>query len=335
MANEYRIGRLGDGFVVTWWEDGKRRRYRLTAQSRKEAEGEAIAVAQREAVKSNDATVQTLWDLYQKEKTGRRVAAAMDSEWKVIGPYFGHLRFDAIDTAVCRAYVRLQRANKRKDGTIWTEMGRLRTVLEWARKGRLIPFAPAIERPSKPAPRDRWLSDAEIAKLMEVDTAHHIKLAMQLMLATAGRVGAVLDLTWDRVDFEREQIDLRIDSTGPRKGRAVVPMNTDLRASLSHAKRVALSDYVIEWGGSRVASIKTGFYAAVKNAGLKNVSPHVLRHTAAVKMAAGGVPISQISQYLGHTSTYVTERVYARFAPDHLREAAEILNFSTGLRLVK
>ncbi len=35
------------------------------------------------------------------------------------------------------------------------------------------------------------------------------EFAILLMLTTAGRVGAILDLTWDRVDFDRAQIDLR------------------------------------------------------------------------------------------------------------------------------
>jgi integrase len=164
--------------------------------------------------------------------------------------------------------------------------------------------------------------------------AHHIKLAILLMLSTAGRVGAILDLTWDRVDFERNQVNLRVDATGPRKGRAIVPMNAGLRAALAAAKEAALSPYVVEWAGDRVQGIKTGFNAAVRAAGLVGVSPHVLRHTAAVHMAQAGRPMSKISQYLGHTSTAVTERVYARFAPEHLREEADILDF-TKIRSAK
>ena len=55
-------------------------------------------------------------------------------------------------------------------------------------------------------------------------------------------------------------------------------------------------------------------------------SPHVLRHTAAVWMAEDGVPIQQIAQYLGHNDSRTTERVYARFSPDYLREVAKALN---------
>jgi integrase len=43
-------------------------------------------------------------------------------------------------------------------------------------------------------------------------------LEIILMLSTAGRLGAILDLTWDRVDFTRDQIRLRRDDNVTRKG---------------------------------------------------------------------------------------------------------------------
>jgi len=148
------------------------------------------------------------------------------------------------------------------------------------------------------------------------------------MRSTAARVGAVLELTWARVGLERGQINLRTDATGPRKGRAVVPINAGLRAALTSAREAARTDYVIEWAGEPVKGIKTGFNAAVKAAGLEKVSPHVLRHTAAVHMAEAGIPMDEISQYLGHSNVGVTARVYARFSPDHLRKAADVLDFT-------
>ena len=322
---DYRIGRLKGRFVVTWsGDDGKRRRHRLDARDAKEAERAAIDVIRRETAQADHVTVADLWKRYREEKEGRRVAQAMAYEWKAVGPHFGHLRPDQITIKSCREYTAVRRKAGKHDGTIWTELGHLRTVLRWAYGDQ----APRIERPAKPAPKDRWLTDQEVARLLDTPMAHHIKLAILLMLSTAARVGAALELTWDRVDFERGQIDLRTDATGPRKGRAIVAMNAGLRAALTHAKAAALTDHVIEWAGQPVKNIKTGFYKAVRDAGLDGVSPHVLRHTAGVKLAAAGVPMHKISQIMGHSNTSVTERVYARFAPDHMRDEAAILDFA-------
>lgn len=333
-ATDYRIGRLNGGFVVTWWDDGKRRRYRLDAQSRAEAEGEAADRIRTERAKSAGSTIAELWELYRIEKRGRRIAEAMKFEWRKMAPFFGNLRPDQVTIDLCRAYSEARRVVGKQDGTIWTELGHLRTVFLWAASRRLIAYAPAVERPAKPAPKGRWLTLEEIARLLDAPKAHHIQLAILLMLSTAGRVGAILELTWDRVDFDGGWINLRTTETGPRKGRAVVPMNAGLRAALSQAKGAALTDWVVEWAGQPVKSIKTGFKKAVRDAKLDDVSPHTLRHTAAVHLVAGGVAMQKVSQYLGHSSIAVTERVYGRYAPDHLREEAAILDFTTRAKAV-
>jgi len=105
------------------------------------------------------------------------------------------------------------------------------------------------------------------------------------------------------------------------KGRATVPINNTLLAALHEAKQGELTGHVIEWAGAPVKSIKKGIATAARNAGIENVSPHVFRHTAAVWMAEAGIPMSEIAQYLGHSNTSVTEKVYACCSPEHLRGA--------------
>lgn len=111
----------------------------------------------------------------------------------------------------------------------------------------LIPQAPHIERPPKPAPRERYLIRAEINRLLATECQPHIRLDILLLLTTAGRVGAVLDLTWDRVDLQRGQVNLRRDQIGPRKGRVIVPINNTLLTALLVARQAAFSDHVVEW----------------------------------------------------------------------------------------
>nr|WP_254436845.1 site-specific integrase [Ruegeria arenilitoris] len=241
-------------------------------------------------------------------------------------PWFGAFRPDQISVQDCKAYIADRRQAGIQDGTIWTQLGKLRTCLNWAEKTGLIDRAPYIERPSKPAPKERYLTRQEISQLLAVDCAPHIKLAIWLMLSTAARVTAVLELTWDRVDFERRQINLRTGD-GQRKGRAIVPMTESLYAALLNARKAALSDYVVEWAGGSVKSIKKGFKAAAVAAGLPDVSPHVLRHTAAVHMAEASISMEEIAQFLGHSDSRITASVYARYSPEHLRKAASALEF--------
>lgn len=332
---EYRIGRLKGRFVVTWIEpDGKRRRYRLDALTRKAAEAEALDVIAQQNIPKTGATVADLWAQYREYLGDRPTGITMKYTGLAVLAHFGHLRPDQVTLATCNSYAAARIKAGKSAGTAHTELGHLRSTLTWAAKIGAIDRAPHIFRPHKPAPKDRYLNHAEIDRLIAAECEPHVKLAIVLMLTTAARMGAVLDLTWDRVDMERGQIDLRIQAMGPRKGRAVVPINPTLRAALATAKEAAISDYVIEWAGDPVKSIRRGFDRAAKDARLDGIGPHTLRHTAAVHMAAAGIPLHKISQFLGHSNTTITERVYSRFAPDHMHDAAAVLDFGK-LRVVK
>jgi integrase len=160
----------------------------------------------------------------------------------------------------------------------------------------------------------------------------HVKLFVILAITTAGRKGALLALTWDRVSFEHATIDLREPETidpltkKARKSRAIVPMTALARAALTEAKAGALTDHVIEWDGEPVKNIRKGFMAAVERAGLKDVTPHSLRHVAASWLASSGIEMELIARHLGHRDPSVTRQVYAKPDVESMRPAAEIID---------
>src|SRR5262249_43846988 len=106
-------------------------------------------------------------------------------------PFFGHLLPDHITSAGCRDYLNQRRLDGVKTGTLHTELAALRAALRWASKQQppWIDHAPEIWMPSKPEPRERHLSKAEAATLVEACQAPHIRLFVLLALHTAGRSG--------------------------------------------------------------------------------------------------------------------------------------------------
>lgn len=263
---------------------------------------------------------------------GRPVAKIMPFEWKALDARFGSMDAEAIEIADCRAHIVERRAAGRKDGTIITELGRLRMVLKWAQKNKLIDRAPDIERPAAVKRRERHLTAHEVRRLAAACKAPHLELFVHLAYATAGRVGAILGLTWDRCDFAREKIDLEDPGIViPHKGRAIVPMTRTIKTRLLAAQAGTRSDFVIEWNGRRVGSVKKGLASAADAAGLQHTHPHLLRHSAPVRMAETGIDMEEIRSYLGHENVATTRRIYARFSPDHLRGAAASLELDEGL----
>jgi integrase len=301
-------------WYAVWREAGETRRRALRTRDR-DAALRALADYQRALAAPAD-TVAGIWAAYQAERPRERAGWA----WRHLASPFAALRPDQITRALCRAYIEQRRGQGAGDGTIHTELTFLRAALHHHQRG----LGAAVELPPKPPPASRHLTRAEYARLLGAAQTPHVRLFVVLALATAARMGALLELTWDRVDFERGTIRLAAGAR-TRKGRATVPMTDTARRELLTAAEGRTSAYVIEYAGERVGKVRKAFARAAEAAGVPWCTPHVLRHTAAVWMAEAGVPMSEIAQYLGHTDSRTTERVYARFSPEHLRRAAGAL----------
>lgn len=165
-----------------------------------------------------------------------------------MGPALGSFSADQINDATMNEFLeaRQRKAIRRRgrplsNGTLLQDVTIAQTILNYAKKKKLIDISVHLTKPEKPAPKEIWFDRGEIRRLLdEVEGVPHLYTATLLMLATAGRVAAVLELTWDRVDFKDDWIDLRIDPKRPAKGRARIPMNRGLRNHLFKVKDVRL-----------------------------------------------------------------------------------------------
>lgn len=303
-------------WYAVWVEGGKTRRRALRCSDELSAKQSLADLKKASAGRLE--TVADIMETYLADRDGIATAPErLRFAWKALKPTFGHLRPDQIDRDLCRRYAATRGG---KVGTVIKELTVLRAGLRWQNK-----HTPAqIEIPSGDPPRDRHLTRDEYGRLLGVAASPHVRLFIVLALASAGRAAAILGLTWDRVDFVRGQIALGPD-IGRRKGRATVPMNDTARAALLEAQKAALSPYVIEYAGKRVTSIKKAFARTAKKAGMPDVTPHVLRHTAAVWMVEAGVSMDMVAQYLGHSDSRITQKVYARFQPGFMADAARAL----------
>jgi integrase len=327
---DFKQQRVNGKFYVVWYEDGKRQRRSLGTSDSQEA---ACALTEFKrafdiATTGTPTDMTTIYQAYvdDRQSEAKPAVPRIKDAWKHLCHVFGAVAPSQITEGVCRAYARDRKATGASDGTTHVELGYLRAAVRFAMRRKWITVEPYIPLPRKPEPKDHHLTKDEARLLLASAIMPHVKLFIVLALATAGRAGAILDLSWNRIDFERRRIYLRDpDKIVTIKGRAVTPMNQMAYDALSEAKAAALTPFVIEWACHKVASVKKAVARASARAGLV-CTPHVLRHTAAVWMAEAGVPMEQISQYLGHTNTETTRRVYARFSPDFLQSAAAALD---------
>lgn len=337
QVGKYRLNRLGGEACAVWRDDttGRRRRFRLGVRTEAEGRAELARFARRAdaAQALTAATVGAIWDAYvaDRERDGKGMAIYREN-WKALAPHFAALGPDEIGVEAARAYAESRFAIGRKPATVATELVRLRTALNWAARRRIIDRAPYVWVPSPGRPRSRTLSEDEIAAILDAAQAPHVRLFAVLALATGGRHSAILELTWDRVDFAAGAIDLRVPrvvapmSKRHWKGRAQVAMNGLARAALEEARHAATGAHVIEWNGRPVRSVKKAFAAAVERAGLAGVTPHTFRHSVASLQWAAGIDPHVVARFLGHRDVKTTSTIYAKPSPAYTAGAAAVVD---------
>lgn len=260
-----------------------------------------------------------------------------------VGPliqHLGNLTPEQLLRQVIREYPKLRRKAPAKgrgirNGTILREIGTLRAALAWGVECGLIASYPHISNPVTTAPpKDRWLTREEAKALLAQCREPQTRTFVMLALMTAARSGAILELRWERDSANPELAAIlwgqNLIDYGPGHGnkrRAVVPMNKELRKFLESMRELACSDHVIERHGRPVESIRRGFEAACERAGIKGVTAHTLRHTAATWMAMAAVPMREIARTLGDTEA-VVEKHYAKHHPDYLKAATGALRLN-------
>lgn len=97
-----------------------------------------------------------------------------------------------------------------------------------------------------------------------------------------------------------------------------IPVSKPLKELLGGIDRK--SEYVFTGINGKVKDFKDSFKAACRNAGLKDLRIHDLRHVFASKMVMGGTSLYITGELLGHRTPNMTKR-YSHLVPDTLRKA--------------
>jgi integrase len=310
--------------------DGKIRTHTESTGTRDRAEAEHFLreVAAQTAVRAANGAV-TVNDLiagYEQDAQDRGASASTFIALRPIKALLGAYRPDQLTRDVLRDY-RASRGNT-QGPTHRRELAGLLAVFNWAVRHRLMPQAsvPYIELPANSLPREVFLDENDEARLWALaagDEDRHGRLSkvglfVCLALGTGARAGAIMQLTWDRVDFKTGMVDYRVPGQKMTKKRKVkTVMNSRLLPVLTRARAEApFARKVIH---SNVRRRLEGFLTAH---GFGHVTPHVFRHTFVTLSLRAGMSIWDVAGLAG-MSPNVLQTVYGHHVADaRLRDAA-------------
>jgi len=269
------------------------------------------------------------WDTYRPlglKTWNPRTASRYDAAFRSVSASIGGIPIAELTPPLCqRAIDRIVREKDGKEAaakTIRFAAQLLTSILKHAEDWDIITKSPArrLTVPAEPEKRNRELTMAQIAKIMEVAKGLPIAGPIEFAIWFGLRRGEIAALKWSR-DYDQVAKVLKVSRQLVHlKGSGVVEQPLKTRGS-KRTLRIG------EWGSKIVdtyGDIDSGhiltkdgkpwipdtitehWAAVARKAGLEDWHFHDLRHAAASLMRGAGADVVQIASALGHAGVDMT-----------------------------
>jgi integrase len=213
------------------------------------------------------------------------------------------------------------------NATVNRELLVLNKMLKRAHRARLLVHLPTIETLEEAAPRSGFVSVDQF-ELIRKHLAADLQVIAVLGFTFGMRVGEILGLNWDNVDFEAREIRLDAGTTKNDDGRTL-PFTDEVEVLLQE-QRARVAAHVDQFPdkkfpecvfptlpgapvpskliGMRRNGLERAWAAATKAAGLDGILFHDLRRSAVRNLIRAGVSQTVAQTISGHRSADVFKR---------------------------
>jgi integrase len=277
--------------------------------------------------------------LYARQKMPKHVNPKnCRSSLQRLGPFFARNTLADINGELCEAYTK----KSSTEVMARSDLEVLRAAINYHRKQGLHDRIVSVIMPPRPPSRQRWLTVSEAARLIRAayryqETQHghqtarwprrHVARFILVALYTGSRASVVAQASFQKepgrpyIDLERGMFYRRPENVAETsKRRPTIPLPRPLWVHLRRWHRLG-ARYVVEWAGKPVKRVQIAFNQCVADAGLdRDVTPHVLRHTAATWMMQNRTPIWQAAGFLGMSEKTLVN-IYGHHHPDFMDSA--------------
>lgn len=240
----------------------------------------------------------------------------------------------ALTLAHLRGWLALQSAHGRSRSTIARRAASARAFTAWCVRRGLAPTDPGDRLTSPQAARTlpTVLDPDEAATLMDhaavaADDGSAVALrdraVIELLYATGIRVSELCAIDLDDIDHVRRTV--RVLGKGDRE--RTVPFGVpaqdaietwlEVRSTISTRAGAAL---FVGVRGGRIdpRTVRAAVHRLTAEAGVPDIAPHGLRHTAATHVLEGGADLRTVQELLGHATLATTQR-YTHVSVERLR----------------
>jgi integrase len=275
---------------------------------------------------------------------GRKSSTLSDYESMLrvhLAPHFGSKALGRIRPPDVDAYIAAKARVGQSPKTTRNQLSLLHHVFAHAEKRGLVVGNPVklVDKPEAPESADiRYLSEQELEALLraapETETGRTDRALWLTASMTGCRQGELLALRWRDIDWTAQRVRVRQNLV---RGAFGTPKTKRASRSVPLADRVAgeldrhfqrsryqgdddlVFCHPVTGDPLDASWVRRRFKDALAAAGVRPVRFHDLRHTFGTRMAAAGVPMRTLQEWLGHRD-FATTMIYADYQPGE-REA--------------
>ena len=247
---------------------------------------------------------------------------------RLVGDFFIHkfgtdqVDLNKITTLVLDEFVIYFREKGNSDSTINRKLMCLSKILKFAHERKKIVELPKIPLKKEPKGRIRWLALEEEQLLLKYFDFSWTSTYLDYFIVgvdTGLRTGEMLRL--QKKDILEKKLIVWISKSGESRNVGLTP-----RAKKVLEKRIRnLGDEANVFQITK-EELRYRFTLMRKELPeLKDVHPHVLRHTFCSRLVQLGVPLANVQKLMGHLKIETTMR-YSHLAPDHDTQDISLLS---------
>lgn len=163
-------------------------------------------------------------------------------------------------------------------------------------------------------------------------------LGIVICLYTGLRIGELLALEWNDIDFSKgtlmvsktcyygrgmsNRFQRRINLPKTNSSKRIIPIPQVLLPLMKKVKSRSISKFVIANKEKPILmrSYQRSFSLLLKNIGINHKGFHALRHTFATRAIEKGIDVKTLSEILGHKNASITLNRYVHSLMDHKRK---------------
>lgn len=305
--------RRGQFWYASYSADGRRIQESTGTANRREAEkflALRVSEVQRGVyVKPVNVPLLELWERYiAYSKAHKRSWKRDEQMYAKLQGFFGPVNLDSITPLRVEDFQQ-HRVREVSPATVNRECALLKHMFNIAERWgmhrgsnpvRLVKFLPENNL------QFQTISEEDQQRLLEASPPYLRELLL-FAVNTGLRCGDIFDLMWEEVDLEKQRLSIIMGKT---RRRLDVPLNETAFAVLEAKAAAKHGPYVFynPVTGDRFYDLKAGWKAAIRRAGLANLTWHTLRHTFASRLTNSDVDLVTVKELLGHSTITTTMR---------------------------